>query len=84
MSLDLATAKSIYRDAIDPRAYDAEGDAWWSEVAAEVQAVVAAPTDAAAGAVVVWWRNDWSTIQDTPLAAAQRIRAVARRILVEH
>ena len=83
MSLDLATVKSIYRDAIDARAHDAEGDAWWLEVAAEVQAVVAAPTDAAAASVIVWWHNDWSTIRDTPFGAAQRMRAAAGRILVE-
>ena len=50
MSLDLTTVKTIYRQAIDERAHDAEGDAWWAEVAAEIQAVVAAPGAAAASA----------------------------------
>ncbi|WP_244260506.1 hypothetical protein [Burkholderia gladioli] len=50
----LDAAKTIYRAAIDPRALDAEGEAWWSAVADEVAEVIAAPTASQAAQVVAW------------------------------
>jgi hypothetical protein len=38
----LDTAKAIYLCAVDPRASDSEGAAWWDEVADEVRDVIAA------------------------------------------
>lgn len=84
MNFDLATVKSIYRQAIDARAHDAEGDAWWSEVATEVQAVVDAPDGAAAADIIAWWHNDWSATGDSAVRAARRIRTAAARTPSEH
>ena len=84
MSLDLATVKNIYRQAVDARAHDAEGEAWWSEVATEVRAVVAAPRGADAAAIIAWWHNDWSAIDDTAMDAAPRIRTAAALVTSEH
>lgn len=39
MNVTLDTAKAIYRRAIDEKARDSEGLAWWAAVAAEVAAV---------------------------------------------
>jgi hypothetical protein len=77
MSID----QTIYRAAVDPTA--AEGADWWCEVQAEVVAVIAAPTKAAAAAVVAWWRSEheWTQCGDTPGRAAGRIRQVAKTIL---
>lgn len=71
-------AKAIYRAAIDPMALDAEGDAWWGEVAREVEIVVSAPDTASAAAHIAWWHADWRAIGDTPVRAAQRLRRAAR------
>ncbi len=78
MSIPLDTAKAIYRRAIDPRASDREGEAWWAAVAAEVNMVVSAKDAAAAAAVIAWWHHDWSQVADSPRAAAARIRRAAR------
>jgi len=80
VSLDLPTVKTVYRQAIDARARDAEGDSWWMEVAAEVQSVVDAPDARAAAAIINWWHDDWSAIGDTPARAARRIRTAAKRM----
>ncbi len=48
MQITLAVVKAICRKAIDTRASDAEGPAWWSHVADEMQDVIAARTLAAA------------------------------------
>ncbi|WP_186031709.1 hypothetical protein [Burkholderia gladioli] len=74
----LDAAKTIYRAAIDPRALDGEGDAWWSAVAGELAEVIAAPTAGQAAEVVAWWHRDWTSVNDTPRAAAARIRRAAR------
>lgn len=74
----LDAAKTIYRAAIDPRALDGEGDAWWSPVADELAEVIAAPTAGQAAEVVAWWDRDWTSVNDTPRAAAARIRRAAR------
>ena len=84
MSLDLTTVKTIYRQAIDECAQDAEGEAWWAEVAAEIQAVIAAPSAAAASAIIVWWHNDWSAVSDSAKDAARRLRAAAAQTLRQH
>ena len=78
MSIPLETAKAIYRRAIDPRASDHEGEAWWAAVADEVNMVVSAKDAAAAAAVIAWWHHDWSQVADSPRAAAARIRRAAR------
>ncbi|MCS6496806.1 hypothetical protein NX905_21410 [Burkholderia thailandensis] len=78
MAISLNAAKAIYRDAIDPRASDGEGAAWWDEVADEVRDVVATRTIDIAGELIAWWHNDWTCINDTPRQAAKRIRDAAR------
>lgn len=74
----LDAAKTIYRAAIDPRASDAEDEAWWSAVADELAEVIAAPTASEAAAVIGWWHREWASVNDTPRAAAARIRRTAR------
>lgn len=78
--LSLLDAKAVYRVAIDPRASDGEGEAWWSSVHADLQRVVNARNAAAAADVLAWWHSDWEwgSVGDTPRAAATRIRAAAR------
>ncbi|NOV27808.1 MULTISPECIES: hypothetical protein [Cupriavidus] len=78
MIIPLETAKAIYRRAIDPRASDHEGEAWWAAVADEVNMVVSAKDAASASAVISWWHHDWSQVADSPRAAAARIRRAAR------
>ena len=79
-ALTPAAAKAIYRAAIDTRAHDHEGVAWWDEVVAEVQAVAAAPDTRHAAALIAWWHADWRAIGDTPVQAAQRLRRAARAL----
>jgi hypothetical protein len=74
-------AVRIYQSAIDATATLAEGEDWWSAVRAEMEAVVAAPTAAAAAEVIDWWHRNWAEAHDTPARAARRIRSAARRIL---
>ncbi len=78
MTLD--QVKVVYRAAIDSTADDREGDTWWSEVADEILRVVAAPTVATAAAEIDWWHSEWSSVNDSPRAAAGRIRASARMV----
>ena len=84
MVLDLATVKAIYRQAIDADAHDAEGEAWWTEVATEVQAKVDVSDGAAAAYIIAWWHTDWSAVDDTPASAARRIRMSASRMPRRH
>lgn len=74
----LEELKRIYRAAIDARASDREGRAWWREVAVELEAVIAAPDARAAAALIAWWHADWRQVGDTPQQAARRIRRAAR------
>lgn len=62
MSLDLDAMKCIYRHAIDHKAGDHEGAAWWAEDAAEIHAAVEAPHIATASAVISWWHHDWLVV----------------------
>ncbi|MFC4484232.1 hypothetical protein [Cupriavidus campinensis] len=78
-TLNLETAKAIYRQAVDPHADDGEGATWWAEVRAEMAEVVAAPTIRQAAAIIAWWHGDWSMVGDTPSDAAKRIRDAARQ-----
>lgn len=73
----------IYREAIDPTATAGEGIDWWREVHAEVVAVIAAPSKAAAAAVIAWWKTEyeWALCGDSPAGAAGRIRQVAKTVL---
>lgn len=80
MQISLNTAKDIYRKAIDPRASNTEGAAWWDEVADEVRDVLAARTLDDAAALIEWWHHDWTEVSDTPRAAAKRIREAARAL----
>ncbi len=73
--LEPRIVKAIYRQAIDPNASDGEGDAWWSEVGAELSDVIAARTLDEAAALIAWWHHDWSSVGDTARAAAKRIRS---------
>jgi len=54
MQLTPNQAMLIYQRAIDKKAGAGEGSAWWAEVRAELEAVIEAPTMAAAG-VIAWW-----------------------------
>ncbi|WP_232072537.1 hypothetical protein [Paraburkholderia pallida] len=67
MRITLDSAKAIYRKAIDSRASDGEGAAWWDEVADEVRDVISARSLSDAAAVIEWWHNDWTEVSDTPL-----------------
>ncbi|HEP6430804.1 hypothetical protein [Burkholderia arboris] len=78
MAISLDAAKAIYRRAIDTSAGDAEGAAWWEEVADEVRDVVAARSVSEAAEIIEWWHRDWATVADTARSAAKRIRDAAR------
>lgn len=75
--------KTIYRAAIDASASDGEGEAWWREVQEEVVRLLAARTVGDAAAVIDWWHIDWAMVNDTPRAAAKRLREAARPVLGE-
>lgn len=53
---------------------------WWEAVGAEIPAVISAPTAKVASMVIAWRHHDWSTVADTPLKAAQRIRSSAQKL----
>jgi hypothetical protein len=74
-------AMLIYQRAIDRGADAGEGAAWWAEVQAELEAVIAAPTTAAAAGVIAWWHQVWKDVGDTPARAASRIRRHAASVL---
>ncbi|MDY0748993.1 hypothetical protein SNE35_31130 [Paucibacter sp. R3-3] len=76
--LTLDRAKAIYRAAVDEKASDAEGEAWWTAVHAELSLVLTARSAGEAAHVISWWHHDWSRVGDTAKAAAQRIRAAAQ------
>ena len=81
MTLSSDVLKTVYRQAIDPRASDREPTVWWDAVAQEMREVVLAGTDREAAAVIEWWHNDWASVSDTPVAAARRIRHTARQMM---
>jgi hypothetical protein len=78
MDIPLDAVKAIYRRAIDTRAGDGEGAAWWAAVATEVIAIIRAENSTAAAAIIAWWHHDWSQVGDTAKAAASRVRRAAR------
>lgn len=80
MNISEDAAKAIYRRAIDSRASDGEGPHWWLEVTDEVKQVVAAKTITVAASIIAWWHHDWTMVNDSPRAAAGRIRRVAKEI----
>ncbi|MES2740766.1 MAG: hypothetical protein V4754_07415 [Pseudomonadota bacterium] len=51
--MNLEKVMMIYREAVDPTATAAEGVDWCRAVQAEIMAVIAVPTKAAAAAVIV-------------------------------
>lgn len=71
----------IYQRAIDKSVDTGEGAAWWTNVQAELEAVIAAPNAAAAAGVIVWWHKVWNDVGDTPTRAAGRIRRHAATVL---
>jgi len=81
MQLTLDQTMTIYQRAIDKMAGADEGEAWWENVQAELEAVIAAPTTAAAAEVIVWWHRVWKDVGDTPARAAGRIRRHAATVL---
>lgn len=83
MSVSAQAAKQIYREAIDPSASDFEPADWWESVAAEVRAVLEAPTISSAARIICWWHHDWSAVGDSPKAAAKRLRQVGKRTVVK-
>lgn len=80
VAVSIDQAKMVYRSAIDARASDAEGDAWWQEVQHEVSSVLSARTLSDAACVIAWWHHDWSCVGDTPRAAAKRLRDAGRTL----
>lgn len=78
--LSVERTKSIYRAAVDARASDAEGDAWWAAVHTELRQVLEARTTAEAARFIAWWHSDWEwrAVGDTAKATARRIRSAAR------
>ena len=83
MVISFDVAKAIYRHAIDSRANDGEGAAWWDEVVDEIRDVVAARSVSEAATVIEWWHNDWSAVSDSPRDAAKRIREAARALRLD-
>jgi len=81
MSMAPEQAMLIYQRAIDPTVGPGEGANWWGQVQREIEAVVAAPSAAAAAGVIAWWHQVWRDVGDTPVRAAGRIRTQARRVL---
>jgi hypothetical protein len=81
MQLTLDQAMLIYQCAIDKTAGVGEATAWWAEVQAELEAVIAAPTAATAANVVAWWHQVRKDVGDTPARAAGRIRRHATSVL---
>ena len=81
MQITLDQAMLIYQRAIDSTAGAGEGAAWWSEVKVELEAVIAAPTTAAAADIIAWWHRGWKDVGDTPARAAGRIRRHAVSVL---
>lgn len=81
MRLTLDQAMLIYHRAIDRSAGAGEGAAWWTEVQAELEAVIAAPTAAAAADIIAWWHQVWKDVGDTPARASSRIRRHAASVL---
>lgn len=84
MELTLEQVKVIYRDAIDAKARDGEGLDWWASVAADVLAVVSAPSIRSASDRLAWWHSEWEWVQigDSASAAAKRIRGSAQRLML--
>lgn len=72
--------RQVYRQAIEP-VEGSEDAAWWIEVVAEIRQVIAARTVGVGAAVINWWHHDWSMVDDTPVAAAKRIRDAAKALL---
>lgn len=83
--LSLEQAKAVYRQAVDAGARDTEGEAWWTNVHREMQAVATAADLSEATAVISWWHHDWTMVGDTARSAARRIRrAVADQARAGH
>jgi len=82
MDIPLDAVKAIYRRAVDTKAGDGEGVAWWAAVATEVIAVIRAENSRAAAEIIAWWHHDWTQVGDTAKAAASRIRSTARAMKV--
>jgi len=81
MQMTLDQTMLIYQRAIDKTAGAGEGEARWLEVQAELEAVIAAPTTAAAAEVIAWWHRIWKDVNDTPARAVGRIWTQAARLL---
>lgn len=81
--MNFTQVMTIYRSAVDQTATAAEGRDWWREVQAEIEAVVAAPTKAAAAAIIARWKSEYEWVQcgDSAARAAGRIRQVAKTVL---
>jgi hypothetical protein len=74
-------AIQIYQSAVDPTMGAEQGAQWWADVSAELDAVIAAPDNAAAAGIITWWHHDWSMVGQTPKRVAGRIRRQAERML---
>lgn len=81
MRLSRDQAMLIYQCAIDRLAGADEDAAWWTEVQVELEAVIAAPSAAAAADIIAWWHQVWKDVGDTPARAAGRIRRHAASVL---
>ena len=81
MQLTLDQTMLIYQRAIDKTAGAGEGAAWLAKVRSELEALIAAPTTAAATVVIAWWHRVWTDVGDTPSRAAIRIRRHAAGVL---
>ena len=80
-TIKLASIKKIYRLAIDPDVDFHDSSVWWEEVASQITKVIIAPSDLAAAEVITWWHPDWTKINDSPLAAATRLRQAGTKVL---
>ena len=74
-------AIEIYQRAVDPTMGEEQGVQWWTDVSAELDAVMAAPDTATAAQVIAWWHDDWRMAGLNPKCVAGRIRRQAARVL---
>jgi sugar phosphate isomerase/epimerase len=77
MIISVNVPKAVCRQAIDAPASDGEGAAWWNEAADEIQDVAAARSIGIAAELIVWQRDDWTCINDSPTIAPKQIRHAA-------
>ncbi len=76
-------ALRIYKSALPNAVRENDSDPWWEAVVDEIEKILSARSDRAAGEVIRWW-NCWPSNGDrTATATARRIRETAKRMGVK-